>query len=227
MSRVSRLFSPLGSGRTLVAILLFAALLRVVFFVGLASGDPQDDFIYYNNALGLYRDGPKYLGLFENFPRDVPANPVSSFHLRPMVTYPIAALFAALGPGEISAALWGLACSLLTVFVAYRLGAATHDRVVGLLAALLCAIYPLEVINATRILSDVQVGLFCGLGLLLLVEAGNRRSVWLYALSGAAVAGASLANLRGLLFLVALVVGAVLQSFTGSDAGCEPRRCGS
>jgi 4-amino-4-deoxy-L-arabinose transferase-like glycosyltransferase len=93
---------------------------------------------------------------------------------------------------------------VLTVFVVYRLGTVMHDRTVGLVAALLCAFYPLEVINGTRILSDVQVGLFASIGLLLFVEAMRRRAVVWFVLSGVATACAYLANARGLLVFAAI-----------------------
>jgi 4-amino-4-deoxy-L-arabinose transferase-like glycosyltransferase len=199
--------------RALAAILVLAALLRILFFVGLVSGDPQDDGIYYSNAFGLYKNGLQYLDLFQNFPADEPVNPIASFHVRPMVTYPTAAAFAVFGPGEISAVVWPFLCSLAIVLVVYRLGVCTHDRSVGLVAALLCAFYPLEVINATRILSDVQVGLFSAVALLLLLEARERDSVVLCVLSGAAAAGAYLANMRSLIFLIALLGCALAVGF--------------
>ena len=114
-----------------------------------------------------------------------------------MITYPIAASFALFGTGEVSASAWALLCSVLSVLVVYRLGTVLHDRTVGLIAALLCAFYPLEVINGTRILSDVQVGLFASIALLLFVEAMRRGTVAMFALSGAATACAYLANARG------------------------------
>jgi 4-amino-4-deoxy-L-arabinose transferase-like glycosyltransferase len=122
-----------------------------------------------------------------------------------MVTYPIAALFAVFGPGEIQASVWALVCSLLSVLVVYRLGSVVHGHGVGLIAALLCAVYPLEVINGTRILSDVQVGLFSSVALLCMIHGGIRRSPALYVFSGAAAACAYLANGRGLLLAFALI----------------------
>ena len=182
-------------------VLLLAIVLRVVFFVGLVSGDPQDDGIYYGNALSLQADGPDYLERYKNLPADFLANPIDQFNVRPMITYPIAASFALFGSGEVAASAWAFLCSVLSVLVVYRLGTVLHDRTVGLVAALLCAFYPLEVINGTRILSDVQVGLFASIGLLLFVEAMRRRSVPMFVLSGVATACAYLANARGLLVL--------------------------
>ena len=210
--------STIRTSALLGPILLLAVLLRAGFFVGLVSGDPQDDGIYYANALALFTDGPRHLERFRSLPADFLANPIDQFHVRPMVTYPIAASFALFGQGELPATLWAGLCSTLSVLVAYRLGFVLHGRTVGLVAALLCAFYPLEVINGTRILSDVQLGLFSSVALLLLVEASLWRNAALYALSGAAAAGAYLANGRGLLFLIALLAcGTLLAVFAKGE----------
>lgn len=203
----SRVPAPL----LLASILLLAVVLRAAFFVGLVSGDPQDDGVYYNNAFALSTEGPAYLERYRNLPPDFLANPIDQFHVRPMVTYPIAATFVLLGPGEVQATLWTLLCSLLTIVVVYRIGFVMHGRGVGFVAALLCAFYPLEVINGTRILSDVQVGLFTSLGLLLLIEGALRGRLVFYVLAGAAAGGAYLANGRGLAVLAVLLCGAALQ----------------
>lgn len=195
-----------GAVATILGLTIAAAIfIRCIFFVGLVSGDPQDDGVYYGNAFALYRDGPTYLARYRDLPSTFLANPIDQFHVRPMVTYPIAASFALFGPGEESAAAWGFICSIFVVLVVYRLGTVVHDRAVGGLAALLCAFYPLEVINGTRILSDVQVGLFSALGLLLVIEGSVRGKSWLYALAGVAAACAYLANARGLITLLMLL----------------------
>jgi 4-amino-4-deoxy-L-arabinose transferase-like glycosyltransferase len=197
-------FPIIPASALLPLVLLLAAVVRIVFFVGLVSGDPQDDGIYYGNAFNILADGAHYLERYKNLPANWLANPIDQFNVRPMITYPIAASFALFGTGEVSASAWALICSLLSVLVVYRLGTVLHDRTVGLIAALLCAFYPLEVINGTRILSDVQVGLFASLALLLFVEGMQRGTVAMFALSGVAAACAYLANARGLLVFGAI-----------------------
>jgi hypothetical protein len=195
-------------GVLLGVILVAAVALRAIFFVGLASGDPQDDGNYYKNAFALYEERRTHLEQFRSVPADWLANPIDQFHVRPMVTYPIAGIFMALGPGETSAALWSFLCSMVTILVIYRLGEQCRPGV-GLMAALLCAFYPLEVINATRILSDVQVGMFSALSLLFFVAATRRPAVGLFLAAGAATGGAYLANARGLIFLLILCGSAI------------------
>jgi len=194
---------------TLGLIVLLAIVLRSVFFVGLVSGDPQDDGVYYNNAFALFNQGPTYLGQYRHLPAGFLANPIDQFNVRPMVTYPVAASFALFGPGELPATMWSFLWSTLSVLVVYRLGLTLHGQAVGLLAALLCAFYPLEVINGTRILSDVPLGFFTSVGLLLLVEGWKQARPVFFAWSGVAAGLAYLANARALVSLIALAGGAV------------------
>ena len=48
------------------AIIVAAALLRASFFVGLVSGDPQDDVIYYRNAFALFEEKRPHLEQFRS-----------------------------------------------------------------------------------------------------------------------------------------------------------------
>lgn len=210
----------------LAGVVVLAIALRVGFFVGLASGDPQDDGVYYGNAMSLYRDGPQYLGRYRDLPADFLANPIDQFNVRPMVTYPIAASFVLFGPGEVQATLWAFVCSILSVLVVYRLGHVVEGGQVGALAAFLSAVYPLEIINGTRILSDVPVGFFGATALWLLVASSGRSRPGLWcALSGASAGGAYLANGRGLVIVAAIVACASLLAVVRRASWRAPVWC--
>lgn len=192
----------------LALIVAFGIALRAFFFVGLASGDPQDDGVYYGNALRLHNDGFAYLDAYRHRAPDPLFNPIDQFDVRPMVTHPIAALFSVFGPGEIVAASWSMVVSVLSLLVVYRLGAVVAGVDTGLVAAFLGAVYPLEVINGTRILGDAHIGFFAALATLALAEAVERRRPSLCLLAGVAAGGAYLANARGLVLLVAIAISA-------------------
>ena len=195
--------------RVLALVVLFGVIFRLYFFVGLVSGDPQDDGVYYLNALAISKDGPRYLERYRNLAPDFLANPIDQFNFRPMTTYPISLAFKVLGPGETAAVLWSLACSALSIPVVYGVAALLGGPSAGLLAAVLLAVYPLDVVLATRILSDGPLGFLCGLGILGVMTAesrvAGRRSVpaWL---AGVAFGLAYLANPRALLVLGFVVV---------------------
>lgn len=188
-----------------VLVIAIVIALRVVFFVGLVSGDPQDDGVYYGNALALAKDGPRYLDRYRNLPREFVANPIDQFNVRPLVTYPTAMLFRSFGEGEVVAVAWPFVCSVGLALVIIGLGTTLCDRNVGLLAGVLFAFYPLDVIDATRILSDVQVGLCTASALLCAVQGIKRQNRALFLLSGVLAAAGGLANARALLGLVALL----------------------
>jgi 4-amino-4-deoxy-L-arabinose transferase-like glycosyltransferase len=153
------------TGRLPALIILAGLFLRLYFFVGLVSGDPQDDGVYYQNAVALAERGPDYLAKYRDLPADFLANPIDQFHFRPLTTYPIAFAFRLFGAGEGSAVLWSLLCSVLSMYVVYRLSTGLGGQVAGIFSVFLLAVYPLDVIMATRILSDLPLGFFCGLGL--------------------------------------------------------------
>jgi 4-amino-4-deoxy-L-arabinose transferase-like glycosyltransferase len=194
----------------LASIIVFGVLLRLLFFVGLVSGDPQDDGIYYSNAVDIYRNGFTYLDRYRALPDNFEANPIDQFTVRPLSTYPLALAFWLFGPGEAAATLWSLGCSTLSIIVAYRLAAVMAGTTAGLLAAVLIAIYPLDVVNATRILSDGPIGLFCGLGLLYFLDARAANSTRVGVLAGVVFGLGYLANPRALLVLGCVVVLAIL-----------------
>jgi len=194
--------------RLLPLLVLVALLFRLYFYIVLVSGDPQDDGLYYQNALDIFESGPTYLERYRNLPADFLANPVDQFNFRPLTTYPSAFAFRVFGPGEGAAVLWSLACSMLSMAVVYRLATLLEGPVAGLFAAFLVAIYPLDVVLATRILSDGPVGCFCGLGVLGAFSARattEQRAMWAY-FSGIAFGLGYLANPRALLVLGLVIV---------------------
>lgn len=194
------------SRRSLAAVLLVALALRAWFFVGLASGDPQDDGIYYGHALALSREGPTYLDRLRVRPTDGLYNPIAQFDVRPLVTFPIAAAFLLFGPGERAAVVWPLACSLATVLLAYLLGRDTADRPTGLVAALLVAVSPLDVIVGTRVLSDAPLGATTALALWLVFASSRRpHGVGWQMAAGVAAGAGCLVNGRGFIIAAAIV----------------------
>lgn len=207
-------FGPRRARVVLAGILLVALAVRLWNFVGLASGDPQDDGIYYGNALTLAREGPVYLDRLRLRPSDGLYNPVAQFDVRPLVTFPIAAAFVLFGPGELAAVAWPLACSLATVLLAYLLGRDVADRPTGLLAALVSATSPLDVVTGTRILSDAPLGATTALAVWLLCTSVSRaRPVAWWVAAGAAAGAGCLANGRGFVIAAAVIGVSVLLAW--------------
>jgi 4-amino-4-deoxy-L-arabinose transferase-like glycosyltransferase len=154
----------------LFLILALALLLRLSFFVGLAW---QDDHAYalsaYRLTTGDVRTGLVYAGY------------------RITMVGPVALAYALFGFGAVTTFWWPMACSLAGVVLIFLLGRLVAGDVVGLLAALLLAVYPLDAIYATTLLPDVVVSTFMALTVLLFLlgeRASERWARWWYALTG-------------------------------------------
>ncbi len=178
----------------LALIIIFALFVRLYFFIGLVSSDPQDDGIYYNKAYSIYR------GTFSLGNYDSPVNPAETFNFRFMINYPIAFLFHLFGPGEFSAGLWSLLCSLGTITCTFYLGKFFIDAKTGLMSSFLVSFFPLDVIYSTRILPDIVLAFFVILSLALFAKAMKGRGHF-FLLSGVALGLAYLTKITALVFL--------------------------
>ncbi|NQT30247.1 MAG: glycosyltransferase family 39 protein [Candidatus Saganbacteria bacterium] len=195
----------------LLAILLFALFLRVWFFVGLVSADPQDDGIYYNNAFIIFKEGGLNLSKYKDLPADYQANPAETFSFRSLVIYPVAGFFKLFGPSEVSAALFSLFTSLAMVVLIFYMGKLLFNVKVGLLASFLLSFYPLNVIYATRILGDIPLAFFVGLCVLLFLLAGKKKKPLFYLFSGVALGVAYLVKITALIVIPVLLIKVVLD----------------
>jgi hypothetical protein len=122
-----------------------------------------------------------------------------------------AGLVKCLGFSERSLTLYPLLASLLTVLLVFRLGIYWLDRRGAFYAALLFAVFPLDIIFSTRIYEDAPLNFFCTLSVLLFVAsrgAGSRRRRFVFNfLAGLAIGGAYLHKVSAVYFclLFALV----------------------
>ena len=148
------------------AIVGLALLLRIYFFAGyIGLDDGEYARFAYELANGQFRFG-EYEG---------PA----VFPLRWAVFYPPSLLVAMLGLGEWSIALYPLALSIAGLLMCYLCAATLFDRKIGLIAATLYAMNPLDVREATRLLPDLPAAVYASAGivvLLLLIRKSIYRS---------------------------------------------------
>lgn len=170
----------------LLAIVLFALTLRLIFFTGVNT---SDDAIYYNSVHEI---------LAGNF------HPGFIMTLRLLLLYPTAFFFYLFGASNFSAGLWPLICSLGTLILIYKIGKLIFDEKVGLLAAFLFSFYPLEVIYGTRLTADLPTELFITASLFLFLKGlkGKGKPNVFYFLSGIALGLSYLVKELGLLLFV-------------------------
>ncbi len=160
----------------LALLLLFAFVLRVIFFHGIAPGDP---FTYSDAAWGIAQGhwNPGYF--YEQTTRWA-------------VLFPLAACYKIFGVREFSSALWPLLTSLGTVAVAYLLALHLKGERAALLAGIIVATFPLEIIYATQPMADCPLSFWLLLSLYCFVrgEAAetSKRKRWFFFISGIALA---------------------------------------
>lgn len=154
----------------LAILILFAFILRVIFFHGIAPGDP---FTYSLSAWDITQGqwNPGYF--YEQTTRWA-------------VLFPLAAGYKLFGVNEFSSALWPLLTSLGTVAVAYLLALHLKGERAALWAGILVATFPLEIIYATQPMADCPLSFWLLLSLYCFVRGENATANkrWFFLASG-------------------------------------------
>ena len=115
--------------------MVLALAVRLLLFFGGIRG--SDAYSYAQHAYNILNGG-----------YDVTAETVY-YGFRFPILLATAAAYALFGVGDWSSALFPLLASLITLVLVVRLGTVWFDRETGLWAGLLCAFYPMDVINAS------------------------------------------------------------------------------
>ncbi len=157
-------------------ILVFAFILRVLFFHGISPSDP---FTYSASAWDIVQGhwNPGYF--YEQTTRWG-------------VLFPLAVSYKLFRVHEFSSTLWPLFTSLGTVAVAYGLALHLKGERAALLAGIIVATFPLEIIYATQPMADCPLSFWLLLSLYLFLRADTSAPIklkrWLFFISGIALA---------------------------------------
>lgn len=166
----------LNSQLILIAILFFAFLIRLKYYVGVS----RFDSFFYAQLSYFISQLDFHSFFFEN----------SNFFAigRLLLYLPTAFLYRFIGVRDLTSVAFILFASLLNVVVVYFLGKKLLNRKVGLVAAFLMAIFPLDVYHATQYLPDGLLPVFLSLAALafLYAEDGGeiKKRITLYYLVG-------------------------------------------
>ena len=171
-------------------ILLLALALRVLFFSGYQG---SDDAALAFNAIRILNEG-----FFV---------PESHYSARIGLTVPLSWVFTVFGISENAIAGFALMFSLLGIWLAYVIGRETAGPGVGLIAALLLTIFPLDVYYATSLYPDVPLGVALALSFYCTLRALKaERPLWWVLAAGLAWGYGYLAKIEavfmGAVFLV-------------------------
>jgi hypothetical protein len=142
-------------------VLVFALAMRLLFFRGVFA---VDDFNYLRHAAECWK------GSYD-------LADVSYWHgMRPMIFFPVSLIFAGLGVSELTAVLWPLAASVVTVIAVYRIGRLLFGPEKAFLGGCVAAMLPLSVNEATRLLPEPVINLVVALFVWCYVESEFSRS---------------------------------------------------
>src|SRR5438128_1057185 len=122
----------------LALLLLFALALRVIFWHGISPGDP---FTYSLSAWDIVQGKWNPAFFYEQTTRWG-------------LLFPLAASYRIFGVNEFSSLLWPLLTSLGTVVVAYLLALHLKNERAAILAGIIVATFPLEIIYASQPMAD-------------------------------------------------------------------------
>jgi hypothetical protein len=147
----------------LAAIVAIAVAFRLIFFIGFVGADPQDDAIYINTINSMV-DRSYSLAPMRNIIAEGKLDPAHVFQLRMSFLVPEKYLVRIFGHSDFSFTLFPFLCSIGGVILAYCfMSVFAGDRGLGLIAAFLMAVYPLDSAFATKISPEVPLGLFIAL----------------------------------------------------------------
>ena len=179
----------------LLLILAVSLALRIVFFLGLCVAD---DFAYCGFVNKILAEEPYFTS-------------ESEFRsLRWPVILPVVLSFWMFGQSEV-AAVWGsFVYSLGGILVLFLIGRRLFGDRVGLYSAMLLAVFPGDVLYATKLMPDIAISFYMGLAVLFFIEGeaapDRRRAMWLYGLCGLAMFGAFRCRVTAVYFFLFFLV---------------------
>lgn len=121
----------------------------------------------------------------------------------------LAAAFAIFGTGLLTAKLVNVLAGVVTVYLVYRIGELSLGRTVGLIGALILALYPNNIIWSSTLFSDIYFTMWFSIAIYLLLRGSRWRGTQALAGAGAvgAVAGvAALTRGQGVVLLLLAAV---------------------
>ena len=152
-------------------ILVFALILRLTFFQGVGTSDSLTTTRY---AYDISND-------------DFPTSK-NQGNSRIGLLIPVSFLYSIFGVNEFSSGIFPLITSLLGIVLIFLFGRLLFNEKVGLIAAFLLSIFPLDILYATRLMSDLPSAVFSALAVYLFLNAEkidkNQIKFVLYAFSG-------------------------------------------
>ena len=189
-NKTSKKTQPLNYRLYLFLIFIFGLFLRLIFFSGMGV---SDDLAYskYANSIGKGIDPASTLTL----------------STRLGLIYPTAVSYSLFGVNDFSSVLFVLLTSIGNIILIFYFGKLLFNEKIGLMGAFLMSIFPLEIINATKLLTDVPSAFFMALGVYVFLYAEKKsKPVPYYLISGILIGIAYLIRESALLITLFFII---------------------
>jgi len=174
-------------GLWLIFILIFALVLRLIFFVGVGY---NDDSYYLEFAETIYK-GNKFI-----------PPPALSWGIRIGVFLPVVFMWKLFGISELSTSFYFILTSLGSIIVTYYIAREFFDEKIGLISALLLAIFPMNIVYSTQIGPDIPFQFFSGMAFLFFIWGEKKKKYTYSFLSGILLGVSYLVKETIILFII-------------------------
>ncbi|MEM4114335.1 MAG: glycosyltransferase family 39 protein [Candidatus Micrarchaeaceae archaeon] len=207
VSKTKRKFKVRGAKnqrRRIVKILPYAVLAAIVIYA-----------LWYSVAFvggpSFYGDDTTYLGLANNVLMGNFQESSYIFSIRLLQIFPIALFYKLFGVSMLSSSAWDILSFIGLITVAFFLGQEIYNKLAGILAALLMAVFPLVVILAPTISDDVPMAFITSLFMLSLLYAERRESRYWYLASGILMIASPLVTPEGAVIIVVGILYIIIE----------------
>lgn len=143
-------------------IVLFSLILRLIFFSGMGI---SDSLVYSKTAHDI------------NEGRGIDPNSTLTLSTRLGLVLPTAFSYKLFGINDFSSAIFVLITSIASIILMFYFGKLLFNEKIGLIAAFLLSFFPLDVVYATKLASDLPSGFFMALGVYVFLYAEMKRKM--------------------------------------------------
>ena len=133
----------------LLLIVLFGLFLRLIFFSGMGI---SDSLVYSKTANDI------------NTGKGIDPNNTLTLSTRMGLIYPTALSYRLFGINDFSSVIFVLLTSISSIILIFYFGKLLFNEKIGLIAAFLMSFFPLDVVHATKLGSDIPSAFFMALG---------------------------------------------------------------
>ncbi|MFH8119930.1 MAG: glycosyltransferase family 39 protein [Candidatus Aenigmatarchaeota archaeon] len=160
----------------MLLISIFALFLQLIFFTGYTAHPSDEGIILRNSYLVLKGEFLSLLKQYRSVRESGLYDPSEAFSFRPFMFLPIAFFWLVFGINEFTTVLWTIICFQGIIITTYFLGKILFNHKVGIIAAFLISIFPLQLLYSTRVSIDTPLTFFMGLSVLFFLKGEHKLS---------------------------------------------------